>query len=435
MQFLLKKFFPERLVLLYHLLAAYAGALRYGFPSRRMGVIGVTGTKGKTTVANYVWSVLTAAGYKVGLIGTANIRVGGEESLNNYHMTMPGRFVIQSLLARMRRAGCQWVVLEATSEGMKQYRHRGIDFDVAVFTNLTPEHLPSHGGSFANYRRAKQRLFASLAGARRKVVSGKRVPKLIIVNADDEHAPFFRSFAADRSITFGTRTSADVRADNVHTDARGTSFTVHNSNFRTNIPGVFNVSNALPALAIGEALGTPYEQLKSGIEALRTIPGRMERIDEGQPFTVFVDYAHEQQSITAVLNTARAMTDGTDGRVIILLGAEGGGRDKAKRPRMGELSAKYADFVIVSNVDPYRDDPVPILEDIARAAETHGKRRNENLFVIEDRRAGIRRALTLACAHDVVLITGKGAEQSIVINGQSLPWDDRTVVRDELRAL
>lgn len=398
MKSLLKKIIPEPVVLAYHYLVAWTAALVHGFPGRKMTVIGVTGTKGKTTTANFIWAVLTAGGQKTGLISTANIRIGDQSSLNYYHMTMPGRFAIQKTMARMVRAGCTHCIVETTSEGLKQFRHVGIPYRIGVFTNLTPEHLPSHGGSFEKYKTAKGKMFQHL--------------DTIIANGDDPNADYFLSFPAKKKITFH-KTDFDTKK------------------FKLGILGDFNIPNALPAIIIGRELGIPDADIARGLADLTLIPGRMEVIDEGQPFTVIVDYAHEKMSITNVLETARQMA-GAEANVIILLGAEGGGRDKRKRPIMGELAGQLADYVICSNVDPYDDDPTLIVEDIAMAAEAQGKVRGKNLFVIEDRRLGIRKALELAESGNVVLITGKGAEQSMIIDGKSIPWDDRSVVREEL---
>ena len=396
-----KKLLPEPIVLGYHYLEAWLGALYFGFPGKKMTVIGVTGTKGKTTTSNFIWAVLTAGGHKTGIISTANIRISNESSLNYYHMTMAGRFAIQRLMAQMVKAGCTHCVVETTSEGLKQYRHIGVYYDIGVFTNLTPEHLPSHGGSFEKYKQAKGRMFQHL--------------DTIIANGDDPHAEYFLSFPARRKIIFH-RSDFDA------------------SRFHLGILGDFNITNALPAIIIGRELGVSDADIARGLENLKIIPGRMELINEGQPYTVIVDYAHEKMSITNVLETAKKIRK-PGARTIILLGAEGGGRDKRKRPIMGELAAKLGDFLICSNVDPYDDDPTPIVEDIAVAAEQHGMVRNQNLFVIEDRRAGIRKALELAKSGDVVLITGKGSEQSMIIDGKSIPWDDRVVVREELHRL
>lgn len=418
----------------WHRLQSLRASLMYGYPARKMVIIGVTGTKGKTSTANYIWSVLTAAGYKAGLIGTANIRIGEKERLNPYHMTMPGAYTLQKLLYTIHKAGCTHCVLEITSEGIKLNRHKGVYPDVVLFTNLFPEHLPSHGGSFEMYKATKVTIFSELMGSRRKkILSAPK--KTIIANVDSEHAKYFLNFNAEQKITFGIHTNADIKAERVSNTERGATFNTLNVDFKTSIPGIFNVYNALGAIAVGKALSVPLDKIKEGISSLFLIPGRMEKIESGQPFTVFVDYAHEKESMGLLLATAQEMVNESGSKIIVLLGAEGGGRDKAKRPAMGELAGKLADYVIVSNVDPYADDPKEIIEDIAKVAETQGKVRGENLFTIEDRREGIRKALSLAHEGDVVLITGKGSEQSMIIGEVTIPWDDRDVVREELEKL
>jgi UDP-N-acetylmuramoyl-L-alanyl-D-glutamate--2,6-diaminopimelate ligase len=433
MKKLLKKLLPEKFVLFYHYCLAIFAALYYGFPSKKMIVIGVTGTKGKTSTVNFIWSCLMAGGYKTGIISTANIRIGNKEFLNKYHMTMPGRFTIQRIIAQMLKSGCQFCIVETTSEGIKQYRHVGIYYDIAVFTNLSPEHLEAHDGSFEKYKQTKAKMFAQLF-SHKKVVDGKIIEKIIIANKDSEYADYFLNFRADRKITFALKNKADYVAGNIQETNTGVSFEVAKVIFKIGIWGKFNVYNALPAIIVCRLLGISDDLLSQGLAELQTIPGRMEKIDEGQNFMVLVDYAHEKESISNVLQTANNMKK-AGAKTIILLGAEGGGRDKAKRPIMGELAAKMADYVVVSNVDPYEDDPKQILEDIAVSSEKFGKVRNKNLFVIEDRRLGIKRALLLAKANDVVLITGKGAEQSIVIDGKRSAWDDRSVVKEELKLL
>lgn len=429
----LKKLFPESLFGLYHWCMAQCAAFYYWFPSREMVVIGVTGTKGKTSTADFIWSVLTAGGYKTGLVSTAHFRIGKKEFLNPYHMTMPGRFLLQKFLHEMQKAGCTHCVIETTSEGIKQSRHAGIVYDMAVFTNLSPEHLQSHGGSFEEYKREKGKLFASLTASTQKIIGGKQIPKIIIVNFDDPAKDYFLRFSADSKKTFGFGNRADVRVGQIHETDTQVLFRVGSEEYVLHILGRFNVLNALPAIAIGGFLGISIASIKKGLAGLRVVPGRMEEIREGQSFRVFVDYAHEGKSMAALLETARDIAAKTGGRVIVLMGAEGGGRDKAKRPVMGKLAGEQADFVIVSNVDSYEDNPQEICEDIARAVESAGKQRGKNLFVIEDRREGIRKALSLAWPGDAVFITGKGAEQSIVIGGKNMPWDDRVVVREELR--
>lgn len=431
----IRKMVPEPVMGGYHYTLANIAALRYKFPSRKMIMIGITGTKGKTSAANFIWSCLNANGYKVGLIGTANIRIGQKEMMNEYHMTMPGRFKLQGLLAQMVSEGCQYCVMEVTSEGIKQYRHKGIIFDFLIFTNLTPEHLTSHGGSFEKYRETKGKLFASLKKSSVKTIKGQRVSKVAIINNDSSEKNYFMQFGADKVITYGIKKKADFQAKDVVDTNEGVDFKVRDVPYSLSILGDFNIYNALPAIIVANELGVLKNRIQRGLTELELIPGRMEKIDEGQHFTVIVDYAHEKESMTAVLNTAKNIVSEHKGKIIILLGAEGGGRDKNKRPVMGKLCGQLADYVICSNVDPYEDDPTEIVEDIARAAEKEGKVRDENLFVIEDRRRGIRKALELAGNWDIVLITGKGAEQSIIIGGKKYDWDDRDVVREELRKI
>lgn len=432
MKQLLKKIFPENLWLALHYAKAVLAALYYRRPSRKLYVIGITGTKGKTSAANFIWSLLQTNGKKTGLIGTANIRIGDSERLNEFHMTMPGPFAIQRILRGMVNEGCTHVVMEATSEGMKYWRHVGIVFDCAIFTNLTPEHLPSHGGNFEKYKQIKARLFLSLKKHRKKL-RGETVASLSILNFDDEHHRYYKQYRADRKITYGLRDGAELRATDINETTVGVDFKIGTASYRLAMLGRFNVYNALPAIALGRMLHIKEEGIRVGIAALKNIPGRMEMIDAGQDFTTIVDYAHEKVSMNLLLDAGRNMAK--DRKVIVLLGAEGGGRDKTKRAHMGEAAARKADCVVCSNVDPYEDDPTPIVEDIAKAAEQFGKKRGEDLFVIEDRRDGIRKALSLAHPGDIVLITGKGAEQSMIIGGKSYPWDDRKVVREELERL
>lgn len=415
----------------YHYVVALFAALYYGFPSRHMVVIGVTGTKGKTSTANFIWSVLHAADMKAGLLSTVNIKIHDREMLNPFHMTMPGRFRIQKFLYEMKRRGITHSVIETTSEGIKQSRHSGIAYDIAVFTNLSPEHLQSHGGSFDQYRETKGRLFAGLPRGKRKVIGGKTIDKVIIANSDDAHAEYFLSFYSDKKITYGRDEHSDFRASHIREGSGGVSFTVKGVEYALHTLGEFNVFNALPAIAVASLCNIPIQKIQLGFASLATIPGRMEVIDEGQDFTVIVDYAHEAVSMNAALQTARGIT-AKGARVIVLLGAEGGGRDVSKRASLGSISALHADMVIVSNVDPYDDDPKKIISDIADAARNNGKVIESNLFLIEDRREGIKKALSLAKPGDTVLITGKGAEQSMIIGSKCIPWDDRSVTREEL---
>ncbi len=438
MKSFLKHALPGQIFSIYYWCFSMLGALLYGRPSRKMVVVGITGTKGKTSTANFIWSCCMAARMKAGIISTANIRIGEEETMNQYHMTMPGRFAIQRTMREMARKGCKVCVVETTSEGLKQWRHSGIEYDVAIFTNLTPEHLPSHGGSFDAYKKAKGALFSSLGRSSQKTIDGNVVQKIVLANIDSEHAPYYLSLVSGDAHTFSVNSPSDTKAENIQESSSGVTFSVKGASYRLSVLGAFNVYNALPALALMKLWNVPDEQVRAGLKALTLIPGRMEVV----PFpagadgscTVIVDYAHEGQSMAAATDASRKML-GESGKLILLLGAEGGGRDKAKRKTMGEIAAQKADVVIVSDVDPYDDDPTEICEDIAKVVEAGGKQRGKDLFVIGDRRSGIAKALALANTGDVVLITGKGAEQSMVTRSGSTPWDDRSVVREEMTKL
>ncbi|MDD5146407.1 MAG: UDP-N-acetylmuramyl-tripeptide synthetase [Candidatus Pacebacteria bacterium] len=431
---LIKRIAPAWVVSGYHFCLAYLAAFWYGFPSKEMVVIGVTGTKGKTSTCNFIGSCLSAGGYEVGLLSTANIKIGQKEFLNNFHMTMPGRFSLQRLLFQMVQAGCKMCVIETSSEGIKQFRHKGIIYDILVFTNLSPEHLPSHDGSFEKYKEAKGRVFAELNKGQKKVVGGIEIKKMIVANYDDSQKDYFLSFPVDHKATYGLGEGADFQAHNIKAGPSGVDFQVKEASFHLDVLGEFNVYNALPAIVLAEVCGIAVTQVQRGLEQVRVIPGRMEKIEMGQSFTVLVDYAHEGRSMNAALDAARKIVL-KGAKVIVLLGAEGGGRDKNKRSQMGEVAGAKADYVVASNVDPYDDPPEEIIEDIVLAAEKAGKVRNKNLFAIEDRREGIVKALSLANKGDIVMITGKGAEQSMIIRGKSFSWDDRMVVREGLDKL
>jgi UDP-N-acetylmuramyl-tripeptide synthetase len=425
---------PKSLINFFHYTESIAAAQKYKKPSEKMIVIGIVGSKGKTTTANMLWSILSADGNKVGLIGTANIRYGNKEEMNPYHMTMPGAFVMQKILAKMASMKCKYVVMEVPSEGQTQYRHVGINFDVLVFTNVTKELMAAHDFSMETLHKHNKRVFKRLTHSKRKTIDLARTPKMIIANTDNKHAKDYLIFQADKKLTFGTKNDTDYKLENIEDTKNGISFDINGANYKAKILGKINAINAAGAIATASALGANKKAIASGLSKLATIPGRMEVIEGKQPFTVVVDYAHEQASMNALMDSAKDMKP-KGAKVITLLGAEGGGRDVAKRPEMGEICAKGSDIIILSNVDPYEDDPMDIINNIKKGALKAGAKEGKSMFIIPDRREGIRKALELANKDDLVLITGKGAEQSIVIGGKSFPWDDRKVVKEELNAI
>jgi UDP-N-acetylmuramoyl-L-alanyl-D-glutamate--2,6-diaminopimelate ligase len=438
----LKKRIPKPLLQAYHFVLAHLAAAWYAWPSRRMVVIGVTGTNGKTTVVNLVARILEEAGEKVGLTSTVNFRIAGQDVLNDMKMTMPGRFFLQKTLHRMAEAGCRFAVIETSSQGLDQFRHLGIEYDVAVFTNLTPEHIEAHGG-FANYKAAKLKLFRHLTRhARKSLPLRGDVKKVIVANLESEHAWDFLDAPADKKYGFLAEGAdkeagkaawpmAVVKALDVKLEAAGSSFTVRDARFALKMPGRYNVLNALAAISVGLSQGVPLETMVRALAKVDNVPGRFERIDEGQDFAVIVDYAPEPESLRQVYAAIDRMPRK---RLIHVLGSAGGGRDVARRPILGRMAGEKADIAVVTNEDPYDDDPNVIIAQVAAGALEAGKREGETLLRIEDRREAIRRAIALAEAGDVVLLTGKGAEQAIVGRGGKLsPWDERTVAREALR--
>lgn len=401
-----------------------------------MVVIGVTGTNGKSTTANLIARVLESTGATVGLTSTVNFKIGSHEWLNNTKMTMLGRFALQKLLRSMVTAGCRYAVIETSSEGIVQFRHLGINYDAAVFLNITPEHIESHGG-FENYKAAKGELFRHLMRRPHKKFDGHTIPKVSIVNMDDPHAEYFLQWSADQKIGFSMKgktvsvVDRQIQGEHIIVSPTGSSFAVEGTSFSLKLLGAWNVSNALAALAVGQVFGLTLEEMNPPLANISGVPGRMERIDEGQDFTVIIDYAPQPQSVQAAYDFLKMVPRR---RFIHVLGSAGGGRDTSRRPILGRLAGEYADYVIVTNEDPYDDDPMEIINQVADGAAEKGKKDNENLFRILDRREAIRKAISLAMAGDLILLTGKGSEQAMVVaNRKKIPWDERIEVRKALR--
>ncbi len=439
---LIKRAVPKPLLLFYHWILAHLAAAWYAWPSRKLIVIGVTGTNGKTTAVNLIARLLEEAGEKVGLTSTVNFRIAGKDLLNDKKMTMPGRFFLQKMLHDMAEAGCRYAVIETSSQGLDQFRHLGIEYDVAVFTNLTPEHIEAHGG-FEKYKNAKLKLFRHLSRrARKNIPMRGDAKKVIVANLESEHAPDFLAAPADKKYGFLADSAekpsgsvswpiAVVKGLDVRLGTEGSDFTVRDTRFRLNMPGRYNVLNALAAIAVGLSQGIPLETLARGLAKVDTVPGRFERINEGQEFSIIVDYAPEPESLRQVY---AAISRLAPKRIIHVLGSAGGGRDVARRPILGSLAGKNADIVIVTNEDPYDDDPRLIIEQVSSGALEAGKKEDETLFKIDDRREAIAKAISLAAPGDVVLLTGKGAEQAIVGRGGKMTaWDERVVARELVR--
>ncbi len=402
---------PAPLISAYHLALAYLGTVRYGFPSRKLTVIAVTGTKGKSTVTELVAALLRGAGKRVASASTIQFCVDDECEPNLYKMSTPGRFFMQRFLRRALRAGCTHAVVELTSEAAAQYRHKGIALDALVFTNLSPEHIESHG-SFERYADAKLSLARALGS------SAKR-PRTIVVNGDDVWGEKFLDGAAEVK-TFFKLTDAEP----YNTDDKNIRFVWRGSLFTVPLPGLFNLKNCLAALTLGEALGLPKESMQKALERVGPIAGRAQRIVQGQPFDVVVDYAHTADSLRALFETFK------EKRIIAVFGATGGGRDKWKRPAMGKVADEFCSAVYLTDDDSYDEDPHEIAAQIAEGF-AHIKP------VIEtDRRKAVALALAHAKAGEAVLVIGKGTDPYLMgPKGQKTPWSDARVVSEELLKL
>lgn len=408
---------------------SFLGALYYGNPSEKIIVIGVTGTNGKTTTVNFISQYLESQSQKTGLASTVNFKVDKKEWLNDKKMTMLGRFQTQKLLRDMVQAGCAYAVIETSSQGVEQFRHVNINYDLLVFTNLTPEHIEAHGG-FENYRDAKEKLFSHLSKCKKKNINGRVIEKIIISNADDSETERLKKFIVDKFVTYALDRAADYRADSLDLSS-GVSFTLKGEQISSSFIAKFNAYNILASITAVVQLGFPLSALAK--VDLKGVSGRQEwvtSIDKSPNFKVMVDYAPEPTSLGLLYE---ALSDISKNRLIHVLGSCGGGRDKARQPILGQMAGKTADIVIVTNEDPYDDDPMEIINNVARGAVSVGKALNQNLFTIEDRKQAIAKALNLAGQNDLVLITGKGAEQQMVVaNGRKISWDDRKAVRELL---
>jgi len=410
--------------LFYHKILAVIAAVYYRFPSKHLNVIGITGTKGKTTTVNLVAGILSEAGYKVGMASTINFKIGDLMWTNASKMTTLGPFFLQKMLRRMVEEQCTHVVLEVSSHALLQNRVWGVNFDTAVITNISDDHLEYHGG-FENYLRAKGLLFSRLNRSKRKA----KIQKIAVLNKDDANFNYFDQFIADRKYTYGMG-GGTCYAGELTMLPSGTKFTLHVPNntvpVTLGIPGEFNVYNALAAATVGLANNVNVTVLKEALEKASAIPGRFESVECGQKFNTIVDYAHTEESLGNVLSLYR---DLKKGRLITVFGATGGGRDKAKRPKMGAVADKYSDYIIVTDDDPYEESEWQIVEDVSAGIN---RKEGESFWKIPDREEAIKLALSIAKEGDVVVVAGKGAEEVQMIHGKSVPWDDRQVIRSIL---
>ncbi|MDD5290351.1 MAG: UDP-N-acetylmuramyl-tripeptide synthetase [Patescibacteria group bacterium] len=425
---LIKKIIPKPIFRFfqpaYHWTLAKLSAAVFGFPSNKMIVVGVTGTAGKSSTCYFTAQILESVGFKVGMITTTLFKIDKKEWLNDKKMTTLGRFQMQKMLWQIQRVGCNVVIIETSSQGVTQFRHLGINYDILVLTNLYPEHLEAHGG-FENYKLAKGKLFKYLNQCHKKSLkeitkyraslslgAGNKeiIGKTIIVNGDDENAEYFLGFKADKKNTFNGEKKLE-----------------------TALLGEYNTYNINAAVEVAEVLGVAENKIVAAVKNLKPLPGRLEFIENERGIKIIVDYAFEPKAMEKLYETIK---DVPHQKIIHVLSSAGGGRDKARRPILGKLAAENADIVIVTNEDPYDEEPQEIIEQVANGVEEIRKYGNKEIEIMKilDRREAIRKALELAEKGDLILITGKGAEQAICVkNGKKIKWDDREVAREELK--
>ncbi|MDD4804767.1 MAG: UDP-N-acetylmuramyl-tripeptide synthetase [Candidatus Pacebacteria bacterium] len=411
----LKKIIPKKLFSLgqpiYHYSLALLGAVIYKFPSRKIKVIGVTGTKGKTSTVEFINAILEESGKKTALAGTLRFKIGKESIPNKYKMTMPGRFFIQKFLRRALNNKCEYIIIEISSEAVKQYRNKFVELDSLIFTNIAPEHIESHG-CYDNYLKAKLSIVKSLEKSSKK-------NKSLIVNVDDCEAEKFLNFNVENKIKYSL-----VEVSDLALTENNSSFSYKGEKIETKIPGKFNIYNILSAIKFAETQNISLDIVKRALSNFIEIKGRVQNIDAGQSFKVIVDYAHTPDSLVAIYETFK------NSRKIAVIGACGGGRDKWKRKEMMEIVENYCDEIILTDEDPYDDSPEEIVNDLI----TYFK--NKKPEVEMSRREAIVKAIKKAKVGDVVIITGKGTDPYIMRkNGEKEKWSDAEVAREELGKL
>ncbi len=424
---------PSALVLVTVPDARQARALLAGawcdWPSRSLAVVGITGTDGKTTTAFLVHAILHTAGRRVGLVSTVEARLGEERESTGAHVTTPEAEELQAFLARMRAKGFDSAVLEATSHGLAQHRLTGVAFDVAVLTNITENEALEYHGSFAAYREAKALLFRSLVTSEAKPGIGKTA----VLNAADPAFDTLRAMSVPRHLSYAVGTKADFWADRIEHGPFGLAFTavtpVGRLAIRSPLLGTYNAANILAAMAAAHALDVPPSAWLAGIESVRGIPGRMQRIEAGQPFLAIVDFAHTPNALAHALQTARQLAP--SGRVIAVFGCAGL-RHVGKRPAMGQVAAELADRTIITAEDPRTEDVGTIMAAIAEGCRRAGAVEGHSFYRVADRFAAIRRACELARAGDVVIVCGKGHEPTMCFGETEYPWDDRAALQAAL---
>jgi UDP-N-acetylmuramoyl-L-alanyl-D-glutamate--2,6-diaminopimelate ligase len=411
----MKKIIPQSVKNIYHLVQAILANFIYGFPARNIKVIGVTGTDGKTTTTQMIVKILEEAGKKVAMASTINYQIADRKWKNLSHFTTLSSFAMQKFILDAVKEQCEYVVLETSSHSLDQFRVWGIPFQTAVITNVTREHLDYHE-TLEKYRRAKLNIFQKA--------------KIAIVNLDMENPDEFLQFKNGKKITYSLRNNrADIFTKNIDLNLGDTKFKIQNTDFKLNLIGDFNVENALAAISVGISENIDLETCARALEKIEMIPGRMEAIPNEKNINIIVDFALTPNALEKLYQLL-AKIKKPEAKIIAVFGACGE-RDRGKRPIIGKIVSLYADYLVITNDEPYGEDPQRIIAEIM--AGIKNKKVCENLWIIPDRREAIRKALQLAKAEDIVAVTGMGAEESMIVSGKKIPWNDKSVILEELR--
>lgn len=421
---------------IYHIVITYLAYIITGRPGESMIVIGVTGTKGKTSTVYTMYQVLTALGLKVGLSSSVYCSDGKTLYKNPIRNSMPGKGKIHSLMQQSKQHGATVFIVEVTSEGLAQNRHRGIHFDSVIITNLYPEHLESHGG-FENYKKAKGLLFQSFERSQDKIIQGKVIQPIAWVNQDDSHQDYYRGLTHKTVQSIGKSLDSNLIMESIHSSVLGLEFIYRNRNDKktyqvsTPILGEFMGYNLLFVIGVAHWLGFEYDKVNKVLKQLVDIPGRMNHIATNPH--VFVDYAHIPEALVQVYGTINNDFKGS-GKTIAILGSCGGGRDTWKRSPMGKVAGSMNDYVIVTDEDPYDENPQAIIDEVFAGVLDTGKVENKNAWRVLSRKDAIIKALDMASKEDTIIITGKGSETSIIrAHGQKEPWSDTEVVLELIK--
>lgn len=422
----MKKLIPQSIKNIYHLVQAIMANFYYGFPAKKLKVIGITGTDGKTTTCQLAVKILEKAGHKVAMASTINFRINGEERKNLSHFTTLSAFAVQKFAKQAVEAGCEYLVLETSSHSLDQYRVWGVKYATAVITNVTREHLDYHK-TMERYRQAKMKLFRNV--------------KTAIVNLDMEKPEEYLDCSAENIFGYSfkdtkykiqdTKKIQNIVAEDIELGIDKSTFSVGGQKFILNLIGDFNIENALAAISIGISENVDLETCAKTLAEITGVPGRMEYVENKKGLNILVDFALTPDSLEK-LYSLLAKIKKPHSRIIAVFGSCGE-RDRGKRPIIGEIVSRKADFVVVTNDEPYNEDPMQIINEIV--AGVKNKKENENFWIIPDRRKAITKALQIARQDDVIAVTGMGAEESMVVGDRKIPWNDRQVILEELEKM